>query len=850
MIAPPPAETEEANEDKEKNEKGNEENENEDENEGEGEEDEEDESDEEDFNPDAEEEEDEEEDGYRTVGAFAPGQKVDVDGKDREGHTPLHVALLYGSIQCLRALLEAEAKTYVTLEGSPPLHIACAMSGFEKHEAFAVEAVKALLPHVENECTQDDYGRTALSVASQHGVLAIVQTLVNDFTPPNEEDTVEVYVNLRDKTRNRPIHWAASYGRSDVVDFLLKSGADPSLRNDNRDNALHCAVRGGDVKCVELLLKAQPALAKDTNVQQQTPEDVAVARGRPVIAKHFKTTVESVADEDLKRVIIAPDTCFLHHSCPPITRLPADEPPPENVNRLNVLLNETNGTLRGKDFKSLNVEYVSEVEPAAWVDVLRCHEYAYLKKVQRICDKLPDIRMAPRAIGTIDGDTAVCSQSFNAALSAAGATIEAVERIVSGETNKVFCAVRPPGHHSGPLGPVGTPGDPIGTGSHGFCLINNVAVAAAYARCVHRKKLRRIALVDFDVHHGNGTEACVQNTAPSAPQFRYALPIGSGTFSMNMYRPWLDETDPDEVMFASVHGYGRKELAHHFYPGTGPTKSTKGEYELDTEEAATWDEDGVVEDPMHVDAENRVSTAQGEQPWVLDVGMEGTGKKSERGAAWRRVWKGKILPAINAFEPELIIISAGFDAHAKDDIQGPVNLGVKEQDYEWLTSELMKIANAHAKGRVISVLEGGYRIQGGPVSAFGRSVAAHVRTLFQPNAEKYDAEKSKAEFNKELRQRREIREKREAEEEAEHRALLERLAEEQRQAMETDGGGADDATAEPADGTGEKRAAEDAPPTDDAPAPSKRRRGAPVDYAALNAKIEAEAAAKRAAADQ
>ena len=123
----------------------------------------------------------------------------------------------------------------------------------------------------------------------------------------------------------------------------------------------------------------------------------------------------------------------------------------------------------------------------------------------------------------------------------------------------------------------------------------------------------------------------MQNTAPSAPQFRYALPIGSGTFSMNMYRPWLDETDPDEVMFASVHGYGRKELAP-LLPGTGPTKSTKGEYELDTEEAATWDEDGVVEDPMHVDAENRVSTAQGEQPWVLDVGMEGTGKKSERGA--------------------------------------------------------------------------------------------------------------------------------------------------------------------------------------------------------------------------
>ena len=181
-----------------------------------------------------------------------------------------------------------------------------------------------------------------------------------------------------------------------------------------------------------IVAQGATALAKDTNVQQQTPEDVAVARGRPVIAKHFKTTVESVADEDLKRVIIAPDTCFLHHSCPPITRLPADEPPPENVNRLNVLLNETNGTLRGKDFKSLNVEYVSEVEPAAWVDGASLSRVCIPQKGARICDKLPDIRMAPRAIGTIDGDTAVCSQSFNAALSAAGATIEAVERIVSG----------------------------------------------------------------------------------------------------------------------------------------------------------------------------------------------------------------------------------------------------------------------------------------------------------------------------------------------------------------------------------------------------------------------------------
>jgi hypothetical protein len=176
-------------------------------------------------------------------------------------------------------------------------------------------------------------------------------------------------------------------------------------------------------------------------------------------------------------------------------------------------------------------------------------------------------------------------------------------------------------------------------------------------------------------------------------------------------------------------------------------------------------------------------------------------------------------------------------------------LGVKELDYEWLTTELVKIANAHAHGRVISVLEGGYRIQGGPVSAFGRSVAAHVRALFQPNAEKYDAESSRAEFNAELRVRREIRERREAEAEAEHKAFLERIAEAQAAQEETETG-----TAE-AEDNDRKRSAPDAAetetetaaPPESEPTPSKRRRGAPVDYAALNAKIEAEAAAKRAA---
>ena len=209
--------------------------------------------------------------------------------------------------------------------------------------------------------------------------------------------------------------------------------------------------------------------------------------------------------------------------------------------------------------------------------------------------------------------------------------------------------------------------------------------------------------------------------------------------------------------------------------------------------------------------------------------MEGKGKKSERGAAWRRVWRGKTLPAIAAFKPDLIIISAGFDAHAKDDIQGPVNLGVKEADYEWLTEELCKIANTHSQGRVISVLEGGYRIQGGVVSAFGRSVAAHLRVMFRENHEQWDPEAAKKEQELDLRQRR-------LQKEARLAAALEAVRAREAAALQL----ASEAAAAAGEGGEEAvaAAAVAAAAVTDA-GPSKRRRTA-VDYSALNAQLEKE----------
>ena len=764
---------------------------------------------------------------------------VDVNERDRDGCTPLHVALLNGQVECARVLLGCGAAPFTTLEGSPALHVAISSGAIPHFAEAAAESVALLIEHAADALATDDYGRSPLHLAAGFGLTRITAALLERYPNPNaaaaaegEEDAPDP-INARDRYGWTPLHHACYGGHEEEVVALLGRGAKPARVSKAGCTALHAAVVGRSQLAVGAVLAADASVAPATCIAGGTALDMAEARGYPQIAALLRgedpAGVEAPAAPP-PPVIIAPDECFLHHTCAPITRSSAD-PPPENVNRLQVLLHRRTGILRGAEFAGVDI--VSDVKPATMADVLRVHEYPYVRKIQRVCERIPEWTSSTQgALGTIDGDTEVCRGSFGAALCAAGAVVEAVDRVVAGSAERVFCAVRPPGHHAGPNGPVPAPGEPVGSGSHGFCLLNNVALGAAYARCVHRHSLRRVAIVDFDVHHGNGTEAVVQNTTPAAPKFAFSTPYCDGSITVPTYRPWLDETDHDEVFFASVHGYGRGRQGS-FYPGSGPTadnRNAEGGEMLATQEPAVWREEGVVEDPASVAAAHDDSTAQGALPWVIDVGMEGTGKKAERGAAWRRVWRGKTLPAIAAFKPDLIFISAGFDAHAKDEIQGPVNLGVKEADYEWLTEELCKIANTSCQGRIISVLEGGYRIQGGVVSAFGRSVAAHLRVMFRDNREGWNTEACQKELDLELKQRRLGKEAQEAARAASLEAA--RLREEAAIL-------AAQAAAAAAKGGGERGEEVAAAASMGDGVPSKRRRKE-VDYTQLNAQLEME----------
>ncbi len=258
-----------------------------------------------------------------------------------------------------------------------------------------------------------------------------------------------------------------------------------------------------------------------------------------------------------------------------------------------------------------------EAPSATDEQLARAHSADYIRTLRQI---------APSSgIAHLDPDTVMCPDTLVAALHSAGAGILATDLLMAGSASAAFCAVRPPGHHA------------MRARAMGFCFFNNIAVAALHALEAHG--LARVAVVDFDVHHGNGTEDIFSN-------------------------------DPRVLMTGTFQ--------HPFYPYSG------------------------TDDPASNIANVPLAAGSG-------------------GAEFRRAFEDVCLPRLEAFAPEMVFISAGFDAHAEDDM---AMLRLTEADYAWVTQRIRGIAEGHAQGRIVSMLEGGYAL-----SALGRSVVAHVNAL-------------------------------------------------------------------------------------------------------------------------
>ena len=285
---------------------------------------------------------------------------------------------------------------------------------------------------------------------------------------------------------------------------------------------------------------------------------------------------------------------------------------PERAERLKVihdLLNEP----------PFNTLPRGDVAPATEYQILTAHPLSYIDHIR---SSIPDHGHAQ-----IDADTILSPKSWDAALYAAGAVCTAIDDIATKKTSRAFCAMRPPGHHAEPAT------------SMGFCLFNSIFIGARHAQITHG--FQRVAIVDFDVHHGNGTDSMTRRHDGS-------------------------------ILFVSTHQYP-------LWPMTG--------LEDDNDESV----------------------------------MNFTLPPHSGSEFFRKTYTDKVFPVLNAFAPDLLMISAGFDAH-RDDPLAQINL--LEDDFEWVTRELTAIADKHANGRVVSVLEGGYDL-----NALKSCVAIHLKTL-------------------------------------------------------------------------------------------------------------------------
>jgi acetoin utilization deacetylase AcuC-like enzyme len=288
---------------------------------------------------------------------------------------------------------------------------------------------------------------------------------------------------------------------------------------------------------------------------------------------------------------------------------------PERPDRLRAI----ERVLEGERFHTL----ARETAPAAALDTIAlCHPRDYIEAIQ---EAAPD-----EGLVRLDADTSMSPGSFEAALRAVGSAVLAADEVMAGKAQNAFCAIRPPGHHAETAVPMG------------FCLFNTAAITARYVQ--KRHGIDRVAVVDFDVHHGNGTQEIF----------------------------WSDAT----VMYCSTH-----EMP--LYPGTGAI-GERGEH------------DNIVNAPL---------------------------RAGDGGEAFRAAFETRILPRLRGFKPDFVVISAGFDAHTRDPL---ANLNLTEPDFAWATRKIMEIADQSAGGRIVSVLEGGYDLEG-----LAHSAAAHVLALMR-----------------------------------------------------------------------------------------------------------------------
>jgi len=481
-----------------------------------------------------------------------------------------------------------------------------------------------------------------------------------------------------DRQGYNALHWAAARGNTVLLPYLLKHGCPIDAQAIDGNTALHLASCEGRVESVQYLVDRNANIYL-RNKYCKTSIDLA-ATELPVETLTQRKSTERLREE-IRNVLYKSNaalrTLLVHHEeCQQHKPRKSDEW--EHPERIEIILKEIEGT---KLFNpAAMLEHTTSFDRATVKELLRVHSAQYIRfihdlsmqvtkdgavipftpKVQKSIGKIPDAETKEEDIC----DTSFSRGSLPAARRAVGAVCHAIDRVLSGKNRNAFCTVRPPGHHAG------TNGLLKNATSCGFCIFNNVAVGAMHA--LEHHGLERVAIIDFDVHHGNGTEEIIGSLQ-----------------------------DPNKIFFFSAHLFDRTK-SYEFYPGTGKTDILSRNV-INVPMKPLWRRDACSSGSFMTSSLSRRRVAR---PGVARSGR----------AYFRQIVAEKLLPALRAYNPEIILLSSGFDG-SEDDVgncnhsigaRSCCGLDLKPVDYFWATAKVQEVASICCDGKLVSVLEGGY----------------------------------------------------------------------------------------------------------------------------------------------
>ena len=700
-----------------------------------------------------------------------------------EGFTPIQYAVLYGSISCFKFLLELNAYIDRTIEGLHLIHLCLTRAIFKKEKDKCIKMFNYIyekLPEQKNYV--DRLGRTFLHLIFEYDFNDALDKINISLEDLFKEDyNGEYVINYIYIYNSNECFWKVAkdhkflaqiyleirkrYENNKSAKYLLKEKFLDYLFIHQNFYSIAIIVINCNLFIDELLedlnnlnnyynqIEECQKDLEQKNISQMR-ENINFALNIVIKIKNnigFEGQFNFPQKIRDSTAIVYNNNCIQHIKLPDeivkhlMTRLQIFE----NSDRLACLIDKENGIILndqifhyqdenseknnengGYNKKNdnysgcINIKFFESNRKSTLNDILKCHDFKYIQKLKEFCrinnsnnnnsnnnkkrelspkkekginNSLNNINnplyksLISNNYKQLDSDTYVNEYSYENIYNTTGCVLDAVDLVMNGDAKNAFVLIRPPGHHSGYFGQVDNPE----VTSSGFCIVNNVAIGAAYTKNKYRDEIKKIAIFDFDVHHGNGTEEIIQmlNYKTFIKSYDYEK-ICSFITKNTQQINWLDFDDAKNILFISTHIYD-EDNPNLFYPYSGGVGTN-------TPKDSNIYPGGIYNIPFKL--------------------------KKNLSYEYRNIMRTKVIPRLYKFKPDIIFLSSGFDGH-ENEIINQHNMFLNEFDYAFITQQIQLTANKFCKGRVISVLEGGYNISTGLISSFAQSVFTHARFL-------------------------------------------------------------------------------------------------------------------------